>query len=75
MIKERKRSGTLRIRTEIEFLKGTKTFREEENYHRSTTLCMVNVKIYPERTGALRGNKPKQSAISLYEEKPGMKHA
>ena len=28
---------------------------------------MVNVKIYPERTGALKGNKTKQSAISFYE--------
>lgn len=68
MLERHKRSDTLRRKPEIPFLKGTKTFKRKlENYHRSTPLWMVNVKTYPERTGALKGNKPKQSAILLCE--------
>lgn len=68
MLQRHKRSDTLKRKTEIPFLKSTENIqRKPENYHQSTPLCMVNVKIYPERTGALRGNKTKQSAILLCE--------
>lgn len=64
MIEKSKKSDTLRIKTQIQFLKYTKTSREFK-----AQLCMVNVKNYPDRTGALKENKPKLSAISLYEKK------
>lgn len=59
MINDRKeqRSGTLRIKTERQLLKGTKTSRGKENYQVQDD--MVDVKINPERTRALKGNKPK----------------
>lgn len=57
-----------RRETEIPFFKSMKIFtKKPENYHWSTPLWMLNVKIYPERTGALKGNKTKQSAILLCE--------
>lgn len=46
-------------------------FKRYKNIQRKRKLLSkynttVNVKIYPERTGALKGNKTKESATSLY---------